>query len=920
MRTPIRIAAVACAGWMLLSLAALARGQASVREDFEGPDPSWRDLFGSARSRIEAQDRSPQDPHGGVRCEYVQLAAGNVGAYVLLIHDIQQAPVIAELRPSLWVRADRAAVQLKARVVFPRAKDPKTGNPATAVVDGTSYTRVGNWQQLSIDNLPKLVSAQVGILRVQFRADVDAREAYIDRLMLGVYSGEGKTRLWIDDLDLAGAVRTVTAADVPNETVLPDEPRETNAIRPDRPARGGGQVSGSTLLAGGRPTFPRIIEHRGEPLEFLKSRGFNAVRVTSLPTAEFLAEARRVGLWLVCPPPQPAGLDDDGQRAELEEIGPHYDGVLAWHLGQGLTGRDVARTKRWAEALRQADRGSTRRPLVCSASSELLAFSRKVDVLLLDRMPLGTSFEITAYRNWLLERPRLALPNTHIWATIQTEPAAEQVQQVMALSAGRAPPLGVGNEGPRLLVFSALAAGVRGVYFASQSRLDGDDPQARWRALLLESINLELEMVEPWAAGGALMAVVRGSDPNPDVVAAVLRTERAHLLLPIWSGSGGQCVPGPAAAGDLTFVVPGIPGSSKAYELTPHGLRLLGDHRTTGGTAITLDDFGLSSIIVITQDPLALANATQRATSTPRAAKLEREIAALKLQTDAVTAGRLVRFTRPSPRTETSLAAARTSLQIADTQLSGGNYQEAYAQARRALRSLRVLERAEWQAAIGPLGSTVTSPFAIGFTTLPEHLALIADIESSRRLPNILFDGNFEDLDRMLRAGWRNYEHAQAGVRTRVDLSRSTRFEGASSLHLAVTPEDPKTAPGLIETPPMWITSPAVTLTAGQWVRIHGRVQVPKPITGSADGLLIIDSLGGEPLAERIEKAEQWKEFTLYRAATGSGAVSVTFAMTGYGEAWIDDVTIEPLVRPTQGPTGPALSSGSLPRRLPAVR
>jgi hypothetical protein len=83
---------------------------------------------------------------------------------------------------------------------------------------------------------------------------------------------------------------------------------------------------------------------------------------------------------------------------------------------------------------------------------------------------------------------------------------------------------------------------------------------------------------------------------------------------------------------------------------------------------------------------------------------------------------------------------------------------------------------------------------------------------------------------------------------------------------------------------------------------------------------LIIDSLGGEPLAERIEKAEQWKEFTLYRAATGSGGVSVTFAMTGYGEAWIDDVTIEPLVRPTQGPTGPALSSGSLPRRLPAVR
>jgi hypothetical protein len=920
--SPTRIAAAACRGWLLLFLTAtLARGQAAVREDFEGPEPSWREFVGSARSRIEAQERSPQDPHSGARCEYVQLAAGTSGAYVqFLNHEIPQAPIIAELRPSVWVRADRPSVRLLARVVFPRATNPKTGYPATAIVEGTGYTRVGRWQQLAVVNLPKLVAAQVAVLRVQLRGDVDAREAYVDRLILRIDGGESRTRLWIDDLEVAGAVRAGTTGDVPLEAALPGAPLGVEPVGPDRPARGGGQLSGSMLLAGGRPLFPRIIQHQGESLEFLKARGFNAVRLTAPPTPELLAEARRVGLWLVCPPPRPSGLDDAGQPAALDEIGSQYDGVLAWHLGQGLTSRDLARTKRWAEAVRQADRTTTRRPLVCSASSELLAYSRKVDVLLLDRMPLGTSFEISAYRNWLLERPRLTLPNAHIWATIQTEPAAEQVEQVAALTGGRVPPLGVGNEGPRLLVYSALAAGVRGVYFASRSRLDGDDPQSRWRALLLESLNLELEMVEPWAAGGAFVAIVRGSDPNPDVFAAVLRTDRAQLLLPIWSGSGGQCVPGSAAAGDLTFIVPGIPGNSKAYELTPNGLRLLGDRRTTGGTGVTLDDFGLTSMVVITQDPLALGDATRRAAPTQRAAQLERELAAMKLQTDAATANRLTHLARPSPRTNAALAAARASLQIADTQLSGGNYQEAYAQARRALRSLRALERAEWQAAIGPLGSTVTSPLAIGYTTLPDHLALVAGIESSRRRPNLLPEGNFEDLDRMVRAGWRNYEHTQVGVRTQVDLSRTTRIEGASSLHLAAAPDDPKTAPGLIETPPMWITSPAVPLESGQWVRIHGRVQVPSPITGSLDGLLIIDSLGGEALAERIGKTDQWREFTLYRAASSAGAVSVTFALTGYGEAWIDDVTIDPLVPPTQGPTGPALTTGSLPRRLPPVR
>ena len=35
-----------------------------------------------------------------------------------------------------------------------------------------------------------------------------------------------------------------------------------------------------------------------------------------------------------------------------------------------------------------------------------------------------------------------------------------------------------------------------------------------------------------------------------------------------------------------------------------------------------------------------------------------------------------------------------------------------------------------------------------------------------------------------------------------------------------------------------------------------------------------------------------WQEFTIYRAAERNGELSVTFAMTGIGEAMIDEVTI----------------------------
>ena len=57
----------------------------------------------------------------------------------------------------------------------------------------------------------------------------------------------------------------------------------------------------------------------------------------------------------------------------------------------------------------------------------------------------------------------------------------------------------------------------------------------------------------------------------------------------------------------------------------------------------------------------------------------------------------------------------------------------------------------------------------------------------------------------------------------------------------------------------------------GQLVVIHGWVNIPAPITGSVDGLLVVDSLGGEDLALRIDKTSGWQEFTLFRVAATPG-------------------------------------------------
>jgi hypothetical protein len=92
-----------------------------------------------------------------------------------------------------------------------------------------------------------------------------------------------------------------------------------------------------------------------------------------------------------------------------------------------------------------------------------------------------------------------------------------------------------------------------------------------------------------------------------------------------------------------------------------------------------------------------------------------------------------------------------------------------------------------------------------------------------------------------------------------------------------------------------------VRVEEGSKVHIQGWVRVPAAIVGSLDKLLIMDSLGGEVLALRVGQTSGWQQFNLYRAAPRSGAMTITFALAGLGEAWLDDVTVKTVeARPSE--------------------
>jgi chaperonin cofactor prefoldin len=197
------------------------------------------------------------------------------------------------------------------------------------------------------------------------------------------------------------------------------------------------------------------------------------------------------------------------------------------------------------------------------------------------------------------------------------------------------------------------------------------------------------------------------------------------------------------------------------------------------------------------------------------------------------------------------------------------------------------------ETAVGPLGlfqSKTSSPFVAHASLIPLHWRLTDRLKTSGTWdPNGLPAGDFESLEHMQRAGWENHRTDAETISTRVELSNEQVVLGRKSLKLAVVPSG---SAGIVEERPLWIVSPSIKVEANQMVQIHGWVNVPQIIQGNMDGLMITDSAGGQSLAERIVATNGWEEFTLYRSIDSAGELNVRFDLSGYGVAYLDEVTI----------------------------
>ena len=991
-----RFAPVAGLAVLLAILAAIGPAEAQQqvlvhRNGFAGKDPFW--LRGDSNIHFDekAQKITDTAARNATTSEYIKIEANpKPGAtdveFVHYYYATPIAPVGPDTVARVWIKSFRTGIQLKARIVLPKEKDPKNPDlPLTTLIVGDTYTKSRTWQQLSMGNVQDALAKHKPVLVAKLKGPVDTTGAYIDSLVLNVYAGPGVTETWIDDLEISPVLKRADDRDGPGK------PGKTVGNSKRKPPLV--EFSNGDLLVdqqdgeGPKPFFMRAVRHTNTPLWALDVARFNTIWFPGEVTDETYEEAIRAKFFIVPSLPLPTvdwdpARPNQGDPALLEKdaelVGKPLkrflssDAVLMWDLGSGRTTEQLRRVARVADVVKTYD---PRKPRAVDLWDGHNAYSSYVDAIGAHRWPLFTSLSMDRYAEWLAQRKALTSPGKLMWTWIQTH-LPEWLIKLQTGDANTekfADPIGPHPEQIRVLTYLALAAGYRGIGYWSDQFL-ADSHHGRDRLLEIAMLNAEMELLEPvlLAAHEPARWVPTG---HPSVKVAIIRGPKEIIVLPIWLGKDTQFCPEQATMPALTIKIEAVPDGATPWQITPAGVDEIKDvKRVPGGTEIVIREFDTTAAIVFTSDLGPTGKVVRWQDNTRHklartAANWAREQAVAQFNKTLITHKNIVAAGGPDVREAADLLKeSKCAIDRASLYTDNAQPDMAYREARRALRPLRVLQRAHWLNAAEQLDTPTASPFAVSFYTLPKHweLARYIDPKQCRSGGNGLAHPGFELNEKVAPEGaaisslpgWTTrrtfldpvlgfasivnsdaefiedaipkqpvyakgrFDQPGRPVPTEADMiNRQPKPNlGRHVLRLAMSPDIKKLGEGKIpqalERSFVAVDSPAAEFPAGTWVRIGFWTKVTE-LSASADGVVIYDSAGGEPLSVRPSIDARWQHFHLYRQVPESGKISLTFALTGLGLAFFDDVKIEPMIPFASTSAKPAIPGTPPNPRLP---
>ena len=614
----------------------LVVGCASSRLSGEETELQWTQTAADCNPQIKTHLRTKG--FGGDGIERISVVAG-IGTYCYASHPIGSACIIEDFVASVDIRSNREGLQLLARVVFPRTADSNL-EPLSVVVRGDVYRGHGSWQQLRIDNLPMKVQRAKRQLRLRHSSKLDLSESYIDQLMINIYGGPGVTTTEIGKIDKRGVVSVKSVQQI-------SKANSDNSVRqPTVPVT----LQDGIIRVGGTPFFPRVIEHRGESLEFLANLGFNTIALSEAPVKHLLDDAERLGLWLVPIDPLPSFRNARNRR------------VLAF---------------RWTEGNDPEENTVQVSPALDIVDSMKQFPSRPIRLIGIDESRKVNS--TSQYFSKLAQvRRDLSRNSAGFWAYVSTDTTLGQNSEEISADLSLATRI-------REQSLAAIATGVRGIWFASSRSLDSNDRLTALRRLALERLNIEQQILQPWLLAGRPDQVSIDSGRLPSTIN--LSLERARLLVRIQPERSMNISRAPHRK--PTIRLAGLSNIRQCYELSTSGLTPIKKVRVAGGVVVHPSSY--QSHVVSTSDPMVVKQVKRRIASFgERPTRIELQLARIELE--------LVRllvdgFNANRADTQKYLDSAEESFSKAAAQLQVKNYRTAHKHLQSARQQLSELQQ-----------------------------------------------------------------------------------------------------------------------------------------------------------------------------------------------------------------------------------
>lgn len=879
-------------------LGGLARSAASgpLVDPLDGRPLGWRLSEADCPAAVEAHWL---DAAGGLDrrpCEAITLATGN-GTRAILEYRLPPSRVIDEVRATVAVQAVAAGARVGIRLRYPRLIDPATRAPAASIVWGQSHRGRGQWEVLAAT--PELSARRLRemALRGQFGSGVDLDDAYVDAVVINAYTGPGRATVRLDNLRVdglvaAGSVTAGNASPAAGATRTASTAKPAGVAAQPAAARSGAPPVSSIDSAFPAGRLTRVLEYNGEPLDYLRLLGFDAVLLSRPPTADLLREAVRQGIAVYAPPP----------TAPVPELEPLLSPLAGWYLGTSL---DESQLKLAASEAERIGRFPSlwQRPAMVAPAESWDRFAGVATTLVYDLPPAVRGLSGTEQSRLLMDQVERTGRPVAAAVGVATMPPQRLIDQLdmLSRSLGAAKVEDFAWHPIWLQAMEAMKIGPRAIVFRSTRSLASGRQADSQRAAILSMVNRWLSIVGAAASGSRLRGILRSN--RDDYQVAHLASERVELVVATRDQTAAAAMlDGPPT---LQFRLP--PGApTYAWRVTDTVLEQLNVAADGAATGVSIDSPDWVEWIVLSNDASVGVELDR---------VLRRHAVMLNQDRWQLVSGDLLR-TREDwrsavggglvPRAAVPSGVLRDAAnRMADVQpvLAAGRFSTAMQTTRTAdamgVQAARLLAGRLQPGVIQPTGlPTLLAP---GATQL--QLAWRPILDDGRWTANLLAGGEFDDADTMIRSGWTHQMRLASLAEANVGVDPAAGSDGGGALRIEASARGAVPLPGGYAGTVIRVRSGPVRVPVGSWVRIDARVRT-LGFGGPHQGLLVYDSDAGSEIGTLVRGDAGWQNVRLYRTVTAERPLRVIFEGLGDGEALIDSVGVS-MWQPPGEPAAP---------------